>query len=427
MRGSDDSVASVGSSPGGDEAVIRCAALTKVFKDFWLRPRVEAVSSLDLEVRRGEVFGLLGPNGSGKSTTIKLVLGLLSPTSGRVSVFGRPATEVSNKKRVGYLPEESYLYPFLTAEETLGYYGRLYGLSGRAIAERSDALLAMVGLEHARRRPVGEFSKGMMRKVGLAQALINDPELLILDEPTSGMDPIATADVKKVIRRLRDRGKTIVLCSHLLADVEDVTDRVVIMFGGKARRAGPVGDLLEQKDQTVVSLAGVSGVSEDRLVAALEALGVTDVSVEHPRQKLEELFLEIVRQAQAEGVATAGARSGGAIAGFLDDDASGEGSPGSGGAAAAAVLSSLQSVEEPAAEPEASPAAAGEDEADRGAADEVLGALTGEASAPETAESAAPSGEGAGGSAGGSGGGAADASVLADLMGDAEEGDRGPG
>ncbi|MEM7680925.1 MAG: ABC transporter ATP-binding protein [Planctomycetota bacterium] len=453
----------VGSDPA--DAVIRCAALTKVFKDFWLRPRVEAVSSLDMEVRRGEVFGLLGPNGSGKSTTIKLILGLLRPSSGRVTVFGRPSTDVSNKKRVGYLPEESYLYPFLTAEETLAYYGRLYGLDGRAIRERTDALLSMVGLEHARRRPVGEFSKGMMRKVGLAQSLINDPELLILDEPTSGMDPIATADVKRVIRRLRDRGKTIVLCSHLLADVEDVTDRVVIMFGGKARRHGPVGDLLERKDRTVVSLAGLEGIGEDKMVAALEAIGLTDLSVEHPRQKLEELFLEIVRRAQQEGVATSGARSGGAIAGFLNEASAGDDER-SAEAASAAVLASLQAVDHPADAPAAPAASSGAGSSqDPGAGtdgltqsevagpasgadgvnDDLLSSLTGTSDAqpsPEAttpglggaAESSGAAGSatvGAGGraSAGTTGGSSepdADASVLADLLGgaDADSGDK---
>jgi len=223
-------------APLSQDMVVKCIGLTKIFKDFWLRNRVKAVNEIDLDIHRGEVFGLLGPNGSGKSTTIKLILGLLHPTAGRIAVFGKHPRDVKNKQRIGYLPEESYLYPFLNAYETLEYYARLFHQKRGIRKGRIDTLLEMVGLQHVARRPIGEYSKGMQRKIGLAQALINDPDLLILDEPTSGMDPIATADVKRVITSLAERGKTILLCSHLLADVEDVTDRVAIMYGGKVRR-----------------------------------------------------------------------------------------------------------------------------------------------------------------------------------------------
>ncbi|MEM8782558.1 MAG: ABC transporter ATP-binding protein, partial [Planctomycetota bacterium] len=223
-----------------DELYIRCLQLTKVFKDFWLRDRVRAVDAIDLDVRRGEVFGLLGPNGSGKSTTIKMILGLLHPTSGRIAVLGKVPRDVSIKEHIGYLPEESYLYKFLNARETLEYYGKLFHQNRRKRQRRIDMLLEMVGLDQVQRRPIGEYSKGMQRRIGLAQALINDPKLLVLDEPTTGMDPIGTKQIKDLIVRLKDAGKTVLLCSHLLADVEDVTDRCAIMFGGKVRRAGAV-------------------------------------------------------------------------------------------------------------------------------------------------------------------------------------------
>lgn len=309
------------------DLVVKCVALTKVFKDFWLRNRVKAVNEIELDIYRGEVFGLLGPNGSGKSTTIKMILGLLHPTAGRIAVFGRHPRDVKNKQRIGYLPEESYLYPFLNAYETLEYYARLFHQKRTIRRGRIDTLLEMVGLQHVARRPVGEYSKGMQRKVGLAQALINDPDLLILDEPTSGMDPIATADVKRVITSLAERGKTILLCSHLLADVEDVTDRVAIMYGGKVRRYGQIDDLLEQHDQTTISTPALSPEAEERVIAMLESQGIYDARVSHPRQKLETLFLDMVAEAQAAGISTSGARSGGKIASFLqrgDDAAEGD-------------------------------------------------------------------------------------------------------
>ena len=300
--------------------IVKCAGLTKVFKDFWLRNRVKAVNEIDLEIYAGEVFGLLGPNGSGKSTTIKMILGLLHPTAGRIAVFGHHPRDVKNKQRIGYLPEESYLYPFLNAYETLEYYARLFHQKRTIRKGRIDTLLEMVGLQHVARRPIGEYSKGMQRKIGLAQALINDPDLLILDEPTSGMDPIATADVKRVIKSLAERGKTILLCSHLLADVEDVTDRVAIMYGGKVRRYGQIDDLLEEHDRTLISTPMLTPRVEESVLALLESQGIADASVSRPRQKLEAFFLDIVAEAQAAGLATSGAQSGGKIAAFLAGD-----------------------------------------------------------------------------------------------------------
>lgn len=310
-----------------DDIVVKALGLTKVFKDFWLRDKVRAVDAIDFEILRGEVFGLLGPNGSGKSTTIKMILGLLHPTSGKLAVFGNLPRDVQTKKRIGYLPEETYLYKFLTPVETLEYYAKLFHLPRGTRKKRIDMLLDMVGLEHAANRPVGEFSKGMMRKVGLAQALINDPEFLILDEPTSGMDPIATDDVKKVIRQLRDRGKTILLCSHLLADVQDVCDRVAMMYGGKIRREGGLDGLLQVQEKTTITTGALANISDEQIVAALEKLGVTDVALDHPRRTLEQVFLEMVDEAQKEGLQTFGARSGRDVAAFLqgeEDEASAE-------------------------------------------------------------------------------------------------------
>lgn len=303
--------------PEDREVVVKALKLTKIFKDFWLRDKVRAVDAIDLEIYRGEVFGLLGPNGSGKSTTIKMILGLLHPTDGKLAVFGKLPRDVATKKIIGYLPEETYLYKFLSPIETLEYYGKLFHQDRTTRKNRIEMLLEMVGLEHAAKRPVGEFSKGMMRKVGLAQALINDPQLLILDEPTSGMDPIATADVKRVIQKLGERGKTVLLCSHLLADVQDVCDRVSMMYGGKVRRKGTVGSLLEMTDQTMITTPTLANISDAQIVAALEQLGVTDVSLDHPRRTLEQVFLDMVAEAKREGATTSGAESGREVAAFL--------------------------------------------------------------------------------------------------------------
>jgi len=306
--------------PPAEDVIVKAIGLTKIFKDFWLRDKVRAVDAIDFEIVRGEVFGLLGPNGSGKSTTIKMILGLLHPTSGKLAVFGNLPRDVQTKKRIGYLPEETYLYRFLSPIETLEYYGKLFHLNRATRKKRIAMLLDMVGLEHAANRPVGEFSKGMMRKVGLAQALINDPELLILDEPTSGMDPIATNDVKQVITKLRDRGKTILLCSHLLADVQDVCDRVSMMYGGKVRREGNLDGLLEVQEKTTITTGALAGVSDEQIVAALEKMGVTDVALSHPRRTLEQVFLEMVEEAKQQGIQTFGARSGREVAAFLQGE-----------------------------------------------------------------------------------------------------------
>ena len=225
------------------DAVIELKDVRKTFRDFWLRPTVAAVDGLSLEVKRGEVFGLLGPNGSGKSTTIKMILGLLDPSGGSVKLFGRSPRSVEARKRLGYLPELSYLHPFLTAKETLMYYSGLCGLNRKVAAERTRQLLEMVGLKDVAKRPVGGFSKGMARRVALAAALIGKPELLVLDEPTSGLDPISTKEVKTLVKALAAGGMTVLMTSHLLADAEDICDRVMILNHGKSVAEGRVDEL----------------------------------------------------------------------------------------------------------------------------------------------------------------------------------------
>ena len=230
--------------------VVETRNLSKVYRDFWGRQKVRALKALDLEIRQGEIFGLLGPNGSGKTTTIKLLLGLLFPTSGQALVFGQDATDVSKNQRLGYLPEESYLYRFLNAEETLDFYGRLFDMPASVRRKRSAELINLVNLDWAKRRQLKEYSKGMARRIGLAQALINDPELILLDEPTSGLDPIGTREMKDLILRLKDQGKTVLMSSHLLADVQDVCDRIAILHQGELKELGRVDTLLKVRDET---------------------------------------------------------------------------------------------------------------------------------------------------------------------------------
>ena len=285
--------------PSTGDVVIETRSLSKVFRDFWGRPKVRALNALDLQIRRGEIFGLLGPNGSGKSTTIKLLLGLLFPSSGQALVFGQDATDVAKNERIGYLPEESYLYKFLNAEETLDFYGRLFDMSPQLRRQRVEELIQLVGIQHARRRQLREYSKGMTRRIGLAQALINDPELILLDEPTSGLDPIGTREMKDLILRLRDQGKTILLCSHLLPDVQDVCDRIAILHQGELKELGAVSELLTVQDVTQIKARGLSREAEEEIRAVIARHGGDLLKVEHPTLSLEELFLNIVKDSEA--------------------------------------------------------------------------------------------------------------------------------
>jgi ABC-2 type transport system ATP-binding protein len=239
-----------------NEDIIELKNVSRTFRDFWLRPTVQAVDSLNLKIHRGETFGLLGPNGSGKSTTIKMILGLLAPTSGTITLFGLPPRAIAARARLGYLPELSYLHPFLTARETLSYYAGLCGLDRATTKERTAELLHMVKLEDVANRSVGGFSKGMARRVALASALIGKPELLILDEPTSGLDPVSTREVKLLIKALEKNGMTILMTSHLLADAEDVCDRVMILNHGKSVAEGKVAELGESLEDFFLAKVG---------------------------------------------------------------------------------------------------------------------------------------------------------------------------
>jgi ABC-2 type transport system ATP-binding protein len=296
---------------------VKCVGVSKWFRDFWMRPRVRAVESLDLEIRRGQIFGLLGPNGSGKSTTIKMILGLVSPSAGRIAVLGRRPRDVATKRQVGYLPEESYLYGFLSARETLDFYGRLFRLPSHVRRDRIDRLLEMVGLDAVGHRPVREFSKGMQRRVGLAQALINDPQLLILDEPTSGMDPVGARQIRDLIADLGRRGKTVLLCTHQLSDVEDLCDTIAIMFGGRIRAAGPSASLLAEETVTLIRTPPLDATITGEVREVLARHGLAPLAIERPKRRLEDVFLEVVEQARMAGLATSGARAGGAVPDFL--------------------------------------------------------------------------------------------------------------
>ncbi len=282
-----------------DDVVIRTQNLTKIYRDFWGRQKVRAVKALDLEVKRGEVFGLLGPNGSGKTTTIKLLLGLLFPSSGQALVFDRDATDVTKNERIGYLPEESYLYRFLNAEETLDFYGRLFNIPRAVRRQRTFDLIEKVGLSWARRRQLKEYSKGMVRRIGLAQALINDPELVLLDEPTSGLDPIGTREMKDMILELKEQGKTVVMCSHLLADVQDTCDRIAILHQGELKELGRVDTLLKVKDLTEIRASGLDKEARQEVRELIESRGGKVVSMGNPTTTLEELFLKIIRESEA--------------------------------------------------------------------------------------------------------------------------------
>src|SRR2546427_7806741 len=304
------------------EIVVSVRGLTKVFKDFWNRPKARAVDNVDFEVRRGEVFGLLGPNGSGKSTTVKLMLGLLYPTKGHIEVFGHSPRHVATKSRIGYLPEESYLYRYLDSRETLDFFGNLFRLPRGDRDNRAEQLLEMVGLTQARTRAVGEFSKGMQRRIGLAQALINDPDLVILDEPTSGLDPIGCREVKDLIVALARRGKTVILSSHLLSDVEDVCDRVVIYYGGKIQAMGTLKELLATPDAIRITTPVLPRETMERVLEVIRKDGDEQkIKIDNPTQNLESYFLDVVQKARQALEETSRATSGARVAAYLRGNA----------------------------------------------------------------------------------------------------------
>jgi ABC-2 type transport system ATP-binding protein len=312
----------VQAAPKAGQTIVAVRGLTKIFKDFWGRPKAKAVDNVDFEVRRGEVFGLLGPNGSGKSTTVKMLLGLLYPTHGHIEVFGHSPRHVASKAHIGYLPEESYLYRFLDSRETLDFFGNLFDLPPAQRKQRNSQLLEMVGLSQVSTRVVGEFSKGMQRRIGLAQALINDPDLVILDEPTAGLDPIGCREVKDLILALARRGKTVILSSHILADVEDVCDRVVIYYGGRIHAQGSLRQLLAKPDTIRITMPALGRESMQKILDLIrQDVAADKVQIDNPMQNLESYFLEVVRKAKESMAETSGATSGSRVAAYLRGDA----------------------------------------------------------------------------------------------------------
>lgn len=278
--------------------LIKTEKLSKIYAYPFSRRQVQALKELTIEVNRGEVFGLIGPNGSGKTTTMKLLLGLIKPTSGKIEVFGLPPSSVEAKRRLSFLPEETYLYGFMNADETLDFFGKLFGIERTERRKRIDDLIAYFELDHARKRPVREYSKGMARRVSFAQALINDPDLLILDEPTSGLDPISSNQMKNLILELKQKGKTIFLSSHLLADVQDVCDRIALLFEGSLRKYGSVKDLIVNKDVLNISCTNLNQESINEVKQVIEKSGATVLSTENSVETLESMFIKTVKESK---------------------------------------------------------------------------------------------------------------------------------
>lgn len=292
----------------------------KTFKDFWGRPKVHAVKGVDISVKKGSVFALLGPNGAGKSTLIKMFLGHLYPTKGIIRVLGKDPRDVETKNNLGYLPEKTNLYKNLTAGETLRFFAKILNLSGKEIEMRTQQLLEMVGLNSSRKRLVGEFSHGMGRRMGLAQALINDPDLLLLDEPTAGLDPIGCREVKDLIITLAKRGKTILITSHLLADIEDVCDEMMIIYGGQIRESGQLSELLADKSQIQFTLPRPQEKKLNNIKQLLiEHSDNGKVELSNPTRSLESYFLDIVTKAEEKHLETGGAHMGKGVASYLQD------------------------------------------------------------------------------------------------------------
>ena len=273
---------------------VSVTGLTKVFKSGLTKRAFVAVRDLSLTVKSGEVYGLIGPNGSGKSTTMKVILGLLAPTAGETRIFGRDSKEVTSRSEVGFLPENPYFYKHLTGLETLHFYGRLCGLSGAKLKERAAEMLALTDLEDAAGRRVGGFSKGMLQRLGLAQALIHEPRLVVLDEPTAGVDPAGSRKIRDLILSFRERGLTVLVTSHLLEQMQEVCDRVGIMAHGVMVKEGRLEDLIAVENQTELVLENVDEALLGRIreMVAASGDGARVVRTGSPRTTLERLFLE---------------------------------------------------------------------------------------------------------------------------------------
>jgi len=310
-----------------DDAVLQIEGLTKVYRSLFTPVGVKAVDNLNLSVRRGETYSLVGPNGSGKTTTLKIILGLIFPTAGGATVFGKSITDLSVRERIGFLPEDAYLYEVFNGEELLDFYASLFGFSRQRRRELTDELLTLVGMQANRKVPFRECSKGMRQRLALAQALVNDPELLILDEPTSGLDPAGRHQMTRLILELKRRGKTILLCSHFLAEVEEVCDRVGIMYRGRLVAEGSLRDLAGEPTEIVITTMGLDGAAAAQIASRAAVLGVEDgvvrmgheykdelwsvlesihraggqvVEVTRPRPTLQEVFVRAIREDSPE-------------------------------------------------------------------------------------------------------------------------------
>ncbi|NBS83473.1 MAG: ABC transporter ATP-binding protein [Verrucomicrobia bacterium] len=271
---------------------VKTQGLRKEFALGWFRGRLLAVEGLDMEVRKGEVFGLLGPNGSGKSTAMKMILGLLRPTGGRAEVCGYRAGTIAARRQIGFLPENPYFPNFLSGIELVRYYGRLSGMGGRKLELRIEELMELVRLGgEAGKRPLRTYSKGMLQRAGLAGAMVGDPEVLMLDEPTAGVDPAGSREIRDLILELKERGKTVIFSSHLLEQVEDVADRVIILHRGKKLREGRLEDLLSKKSEWQIRVQGLEEAGRKELRGWLEKRGVQIMAESAPRERLEDYFL----------------------------------------------------------------------------------------------------------------------------------------
>ena len=272
-------------------SAVTLSNLTKLYPVPMRRQKVVAVKDLTLQVAEGEVYGLLGPNGSGKSTTLKILLGLVTPTRGESLIFGQDSRDYRSHRDVGFLPENPYFYKYLTAEETLRFYGKICGLGGRALTNRIGELLALVGMEDARHRRVGGYSKGMLQRIGLAQALIQDPRLLVLDEPTAGVDPLGSRQIRDLILELKQRGKTVLLTSHLLEQVQEVCDRVGIMARGVMMREGPLEELVTVENRTEYVVEHAPDGLDEQIARLVKDAGGTFVEARKAQLSLERVFL----------------------------------------------------------------------------------------------------------------------------------------
>ena len=291
---------------------VQVKSLVKDFKGSFGQGWIRAVDKVSFEIAPGEVYGLIGPNGSGKSTTMNALLGLVSPTEGSCAIFGRDSSKVDSRQDVGFLPENPYFYKHLTGEETVRFYGKLCGMKGKALHDRTRELLELVDLESARSRRLGGYSKGMLQRIGLAQALVQDPRLLILDEPTAGVDPIGSRQIRDLIFKLKDRGFTVFLCSHLLEQVQEVCDRVGIIHKGSLVREGTLENLIAIEDQTEIILRNAT----PGLLDKIRELTQREKDVEllrtgNPRTTLERLFLRETRQRDQQGLEEAGSEAAG--------------------------------------------------------------------------------------------------------------------